>query len=132
MERAWAVEDLLVLFIIVVLSTRFIDGRDDVVWLTAEILTSHGSFWLITAAVTMITAVIMAAVVGAVVVAACWAMSTRILIEVHLGFLDVGVLVGSRDHLANPCGRLAVELGAKLTVMESSDEGGEDLGFHDV
>ena len=26
----------------------------------------------------------------------------------------------------------AVELGAKLTVMESSNEGGDDLSFHDV
>ena len=26
----------------------------------------------------------------------------------------------------------AVELGAKLTVMESSDEGGDDLSFYDV
>ena len=59
-------------------------------------------------------------------------MSARILVEAHLGFLSVGILVGGHDHLANPCGWLAVELGAKLTVMESSDEGGDDLCFHDV
>ena len=86
-------------------------------------MTRLGSFWPITTAVTMVTAV---------VVATCWAMSARILIEVHLSFLDVGVLVGGRDHLANPCGWLAVEPGAKLTVLESSDEGGDDLSFHDV
>ena len=96
-----------------------------------------GSFRSITAAVTMVTvvvvaAVVVASVVGAVVVAACWAMSARILIEAHLGFLGIGVLVGDRDHLANPRGRLAVELGAKLAVMESSDDGGDDLRFRNV
>ena len=59
-------------------------------------------------------------------------MSARILIEAHLGFLGVDVLVGGRDHLANPCRRIAVELGAKLAVMESSDEGGDNLSFCDV
>ena len=68
----------------------------------------------------------------AVIGAACWAMSARILIEAHLGFLDIGVLVGGCDHLADPRGWLAVELGAKLVVMESSDEGGDDLRFRDV
>jgi len=92
------------------------------------ILTRLGSFWPITAAVTMVTTVI----VASVVVVACWAMSARIFVEAHLGFLDVGVLVGGRDHLANPCGRPAVELGAKFAMMESSDEGGDDLSFHDV
>ena len=85
----------------------------------------------------MVTAVVMvvvvvAVVVRAVIIATCWAMSARILIEAHLGFLDIGVLVGGCDHLADPRGWLAVELGAKLTVMESSDEGGDDLSFHDV
>ena len=67
-----------------------------------------------------------------VVVAARRAMSARIFVEAHLGFLGVGVLVGSSDHLANAYGRLAVELGAKLAMVESSDEGGDDLSFHDV
>ena len=89
------------------------------------------------AAATMVTAIIEAAVVvasviGAVVVAAWWAMSARILIEAHLSFLGVGVLVGGRDHLTNPCGRLAVELGTKLMVMESSDEGGDNFSFRDI
>ena len=44
MERAWAVEDLLVLFIIVTLGMWLIDGSDDVVWPAAAILTSLGSF----------------------------------------------------------------------------------------
>ena len=59
-------------------------------------------------------------------------MTACIFIEAHLGFLGIGVLVGGRDHLANPRGRLAVELGAEFMVMESSDEGGDDLSFHDV
>ena len=80
----------------------------------------------------IIVAVTVASVIGAVVIAACWAMSARILVEAHLGFLGIGVLVGSSDHLANACGHLAVELGAKLTMVESSGEGGDDLSFHDV
>ena len=85
-----------------------------------------------TSAFMMVTAVIVAAVIVAVVIAACWVMSARILIEAHLGFLSVGVLVGGCDHLADPSGRLAVELGAKLTMEESSGEGGDDLSFCDV
>ena len=116
---------------------RFINDGNDVVWPATAILTKLGSFWPIMATVPMATAVVVAAVVvasvvGAVTIAARWAMSALILIEVHLGFLSVGVLVGGRDHLTNPCGRLAVELGAKLTVMESSDEGGDDISFRDV
>ena len=137
MERARAVKDLLVLLVIVALGARLIDASNDVVWPTAVILTSLGSFWPITTAVMMVTsideaAIIVASVVGAVVVAACRAMSARILVEAHLGFLGVGVLVGSRDHLADACGWLAIELGTKLTVMKSLDEGGDDLGFCDV
>ena len=63
MERAWAIEDLLVLLIIVPLGTRFINGSDDVVWLPAAILTRLGSFWPIMAIVPMTTAVVIAAVV---------------------------------------------------------------------
>ena len=80
----------------------------------------------------VIAAVVVASVIEAIVVVASWAMSARILVEAHLGFLGVGVLVGGHDHLANPYGQLAVELGAKLAVMESSDEGGDDLSFRDV
>ena len=92
-ERAWAIEDLLVLLIIVALGARLIDGGDDVVWLAAAILARLGSFCSITAAVTMVTTVIEAAVVVAsVVVAMRWAMSSHILVEAHLGFLGVSVL----------------------------------------
>ena len=76
----------------------------------------------------MITAVI----VAAVVIAACWAMSARILIEAHLGFLGISVLVGGCDHLTDSHGWLMVELRAKLTVMELSNEGDDDLSFRDV
>ena len=53
-KRAWAIEDLLVLLIVVVLGTRLIDDGDDVVWLAAMILARLGSFCSITAAVTMV------------------------------------------------------------------------------
>jgi len=43
-ERAWAFEDLLVLFIVVALGARFFNGGDDVVWSAAVILTRFGSF----------------------------------------------------------------------------------------
>ena len=59
-------------------------------------------------------------------------MNARILIEAHFGFFGVGVLVGGRNHLANPRGWLAVELGAEIAVMESSNEGGDNLNFRDV
>ena len=39
---------------------------------------------------------------------------------------------GGCDHLADACRWLAVELGTKLAVMKSSDEGGDDLSFRDV
>ena len=125
------------MLIVVALGARFINGGDDVVWLAMAILTRFGSFWPIKVAVTMVTAIIIAAVVvasviGAIVVAVCWAMSARILVETHLSFLGVGVLVSGRDHLANPYGRLAVELGAKLAMVESLGEGGDDLSFYDV
>ena len=136
-KRARAIKDLLVLLVVVVLGARLTNGGDDVVWPAATILARLGSFYSFTAAVVMVTAIVMvavvvASVVGVVVVVACWMMSARILIEAHLSFLGVGVLVGGCDHLADPSGWLAVELGAKLTVMESSDEGGDDLGFRDV
>ena len=101
------------------------------------ILTWLGSFWPITVDVPVETSFIIAAfvvalVVRAVIIAVRRAICARVFIETYFSFLSVGVLVGSRDHLANPYGRLAVELGAKLMVMESSDEGGEDLRFYDV
>ena len=136
-KRAWAIEDLLVLFIVVVLGARLTDGGDYVVWAAAVILARPRSSYTITATVAMVAAivgaaVIVASVVGAVVVAARWAMSARILVEALLGFLGVGILVGSSDHLADACGRLAVEFGAKLVMVESSGEGGDDLSFRDV
>jgi len=59
-------------------------------------------------------------------------MSARILIKVYFGLFGVGVLIGGRNHLGNPFRRLAIKLGAEVVVMESSDEGGDDLSFHDV
>jgi len=116
---------------------RFVDGSDDVVWLAAAILARLGPFLPISTAVIRITMVIemavaVASVGGAVVIPVCWSLGACILVEAHLGLLGIGVLVGGCDHLADPSRRLAVELGAKLTVMESSDEGSDDLGFHDV
>ena len=131
-KRAWAIGDLLVLFIVVALGARLTDGGDDVVWPVAVILARLGSFWPIMTTVTMKTAVVetavvVASVVGAIVVAARWAMSACILIEVHLSFLVVSILVGGHDHLTDACRWLAVELGTELAVMKSSDKGGDDL-----
>ena len=96
-------------------------------------MTRLGSFWPITTTVSMVTAVVVVAVVvSSVVVAVRWEMSDRILVEAHLGFLGVGVLVGGRNHLVNPRWRLAIELRAEVVVMESSDEGGDDLSLRDV
>ena len=59
-------------------------------------------------------------------------MSACILVEAHLGFLGVGVLVGGSYHFTDTSGRLAVEFGAKLAMVESSDRGGDDFSFRDV
>jgi len=80
----------------------------------------------------VIAAVAVASVVGAVVTAPSWVMSARILVEAYFGFFGVGVLVGGRNHLAIPHGRLTVKLGGEVAVMESSDEGGDDLSLRDV
>ena len=48
-EGAWALEDFLVLLVIVMFGARFVNGGNDVVWSTAAILTSFRPFWLITA-----------------------------------------------------------------------------------
>ena len=65
MEGAWAIEDLLVLLVVVALGARLIDGSDEVVWPAAAILTGLRSFWPITAAVLVETTVVVAAVVVA-------------------------------------------------------------------
>ena len=59
-------------------------------------------------------------------------MSARILVEAHFGLFGDGVLIGGRNHLANPLWWLAIELGVEVAVMESSDEGGDDFRFRDV
>ena len=59
-------------------------------------------------------------------------MSARILVEAHFGLFGDGVLIGGRNHLANPLWWLAIELGMEVAVMESSVEGGDDFCFHDV
>ena len=89
-------------------------------------MTRLGAFWPITATVQMVTAVIVAAiivasVIGVIVTAASWAMNARILVEAHFSFFSIDVLVGGRNHLANPYGRLTIELGAEIAVMESLD-----------
>ena len=80
----------------------------------------------------VVVAVVVASVVRAIVATTSWAMCACILIEAHLGFLGVGVLVGSSDHFADTGGRLVVEFGAKLAMVESSDKGGDDFSFRDV
>ena len=137
MEGAWAFKDLLVLLVIVALGARFFNGGDDVVWSAAAILTRFGPFWPITATVPMVTTVVVAAVamasiVASLIAATSWVMSARILVESHFGLFGVGVLIGGRNHLANPLRWLAIKLGAEVMVTESSDEGGDDLFFRDV
>ena len=43
-ERARAIEDLLVPLVVVALGTRFINGGNNVVWSAAAILTRFGPF----------------------------------------------------------------------------------------
>ena len=80
----------------------------------------------------IVGAVVVASVVGSLIATASWAMSAHVLVEAYFGFFGVSVLVGGRNHLANPHGWLIVELRAEVAVMESSDEGGDDLSFCDV
>ena len=123
-EGAQAIEDLLVLLVVISLGARLIDGSDEVVWLPAVILTGLGSFWPITAAIpvettVIVAAVVVASVIGAIIVAARQPICARIFIEVHLSFLGIGVLVGGCDHLVDAYRWLAVELGTELAVMKS-------------
>ena len=82
--------------------------------------------------VVVVAAIVVVSVVVAVVVAARRVISARIFIKTHLRFLGVGILVGSCDHLADAGRWLSVELRTEFAVMKSSDEGGDDIGFHDV
>ena len=59
-------------------------------------------------------------------------MSACILVEANFGLFIISVLIGGRDHLANPLWRLAIEFGAEVVVMESLNEGGDDFIFRDV
>ena len=59
-------------------------------------------------------------------------VSARILVEMNFGLFSVGILIDGRDHLANPLWWLMIEFGAKVTMIESSDEGGDDFCFCDV
>ena len=91
-------------------------------------MTRLRSFWPIMATVPMVTTVIIAAVavasvIGSLVATASWAMSAHILVEAYFGLLSVGVMIGGRNHLANALWWLAIELGAEVAVMESSDKG---------
>ena len=51
-------------------------------------------------------------------------MSAHILVEAYFSLFGVDVLISGCNHLANPLRRLAIELGAEVAVVESSDEGG--------
>ena len=136
-ERAQAIEDLLVLLVIVALGARFVNSGDDMIWSAAAILTRFGSFWPITATVPMVTAVVVAVVAmapdfEAIIATASWALSAYILVEAYFGLFGIGVLIDGHNHLVNPLRWLAIELAVEVTVIESSDEGGDDLYFRDV
>ena len=103
----------------------------------AAILTSFRPFWstmatVLMVAVAVVVAVTVASFVRALVAVASWAVSACILVEANVGLLSVGVLIGGRDHFANPRWWLTIEFGAEVRVLESSDEGGDDFYFHDV
>ena len=137
MERAWAIKDLLVLLVIVTLSARLTNGGEDVFWPAAVILARPMSSYTIMAAIAMIAVVIevviiVTSVLRAIVVSVRWPLSAYILVEAHLGFLCIGVLVGGSYHFADTGRRLTVEFGAKLVMVESSDKGGDDFSFRDV
>ena len=80
----------------------------------------------------IIAAVTVASFVGALISAASWAVSACILVEANFGLFSVGILIGGRDHLANPLWRLMIEFGVEIVVMKSSKEGGDNFYFHDV
>ena len=136
-KRARAVKYLLVLLVVVTLGARLTSGGEDVFWPAAVILARPVSSCSITAAIAMIAAVVGAAVIvtsviGAIVILVRWSLSAHILVEAHLGFLCIGVLVGGSYHFADTGRRLTVEFGAKLAMVESSDKGGDDFSFRDV
>ena len=83
-------------------------------------------------AAVVVAVVAMASFVGALIAAASWAVSARILVEVNFDLFSVGVLISSHDHLTNPLQWLMIEFGVEVAVMESSDEGGDDFCFCDV
>ena len=76
MERARAIEDLLVLLVIVALGSRLVNSGDDMVWSAAVILTRLGAFWPITTTVPMMTTVVIAAVIVASIVGAIITMAS--------------------------------------------------------
>ena len=83
-------------------------------------------------AAVIVAVVAVASIVGLLVAAVSWAMSARILIEMYFSLFGIGILIGGHNHLANPLRWLAIELGVEVAVMESLDEGGDDIYFHDV
>ena len=116
-KRARAVEDLLVLFVVVALGARLTNGGDDVFWPTAAILARHVSSCPITVAIVVVAVVIGAAVavtsvVRAIVITVRQALGAYVLAEAYLGFLGVGILVGGSYHFADTGRRLMVEFGA--------------------
>jgi hypothetical protein len=120
-----------------VLGARLTDGGDDVFWLAVVILSRPVSSCPITVAVVMVAMIVRAAVamtpvVRVIIVVVRRAMSACILVEAHLGFLDVSVLVGHSYHLADTGGWLAVEFGVKLVMVESSNKGSDDFSFCNV
>ena len=136
-KRARAVKYLLVLLIIVTLGARLTSGGEDLFWSAVVILAWPMSSCSITAAIAMIavvvgTTVAMTSVVGAIVVSVRWSLSACILVEVHLGFLCIDVLIGGSYHFTDTSRWLTVEFGAKLAMVESSDKGGDDFSFRDV
>ena len=83
-------------------------------------------------ALVVVTMIIVASFVGAVVAVASWALSACILVESNFGLLSISVLIGGCDHLVDSFWWLTIKFGAEVAVTESADEGGEDFCFRDV
>ena len=54
------------------------------------------------------------------------------LIEAYFGLFGINVLIGGRDHLANPLWWLTIEFVTEVIMMESLDKGTDDFCFRDV
>jgi hypothetical protein len=84
---------------------------------------------IMTALPIVVSVIVNAAVILAIISSV---PSTRVFIVAQLSFLNVSVLVCRGEHITNSLQRLTIELRAKVTVVETMDEGRDDLCFGDI